>query len=72
MYVNEDAIPVSADSIGERYELPCPVCGFSPVAVITETGRGTEAYLTEMMGICEHPDPPAGEAVYYLHITEHP
>jgi hypothetical protein len=72
MYVNEDAIPVSEDSIEGKYELPCPVCGCSPVAIITETERGTEAYLTEMMGVCEHPAPPAGEDVYYLHITEHP
>jgi len=72
MYINEDAIPVGENSIEDKYELPCPVCGCSPVAVITETERRVVTYLSEMMGCCEHPDPPVGEAIYYLHITEHP
>lgn len=70
MNIHTDAVPIAEDSIEDTYELPCPECGFSPLAVFTETGRGNEAYLSDALRVCEHRNPPAGESVYYLHVTE--
>jgi len=72
MIVEENAVPVERQSVEEKYEVPCPVCGYAPIAVVTETERGTTAYLSESVTVCEDPEPPSGEAVYYLHFTDHP
>ncbi len=70
MKVHTDAVPITADSIEDKYDLPCPECGCSPLAVFTETERGNEVYLSDSLRVCEHRNPPAGESVYYLHVTE--
>jgi len=58
------------DVLGDQFDQYCPMCGSPPIAVVTECGEGTTFHQNENLKVCEHPAPPDGFAVYYIHIVD--